>query len=420
MLQPFPPPRAAMSYCITLERLLESFDQSAARNILSWVPFEIVHCSFSSLNGHVLPGACRYECAAHGTVFGADELGNGEQDSYYHESLKTPDCSISRNLEFRYSIFMPSGGGKARSLVILLNGLNEKRWDKYLPWALRLVQSTGKAVALFPIAFHMNRTPPDWGNARFMSAVSAERKKRYPTIAHSSFANAAISVRLQAAPQRFIWSGLQTYLDLIQLVRQIKEGAHSHIHASATIDFFAYSIGSFLSEFILMTNPDGLFSDSRVFIFCGGPTLDRMYPGSRYIMDSEAVIALHAYFIEHLDNEFGRHPRLGHYFLKHHEVWDYFRAMLSNPKMKGLREARFRALSGQIEALALKRDEVIPPVEVINTLQGDFRDVPIRVHLRDFPYPYSHVMPFPYRHSLGSQLDECFDDVFSVAAAHLR
>ena len=408
-----------MTYCSTLEWLLSKFSQSATRNTLTPLPVEIIHCDFSSLNNNVLPGACRYECAVHGAVFGADELEHGDSNALYHESLQMADCGIRCNTDFRYSLFMPSGKDKARSLVIMLNGLNEKRWDKYLPWALRLVESTGKAVALFPIAFHMNRTPPDWSNARIMSVVLAERRKRHPAIAHSSFANAAISVRLQAAPQRFFWSGLQTYLDIIQLVNQIRDGKHCYINTSASIDFFAYSIGSFLSELILMTNPQGLFSDSRLFIFCGGPTLDRMYPGSRYIMDSEAVIALHAFLIEHLDNEFWRHPRLGHYFREHHEVWDYFRSMLSNPKMKVLREARFRALSGQIQALALKRDDVIPPVEVINTLQGDFRDIPVRVYLKDFPYPYSHVTPFPYRHSLGSQLDQCFDDVFEVAAAHL-
>jgi len=317
-------------------------------------------------------------------------------------------------------MFTRPGGGRARAVIVLIHGLNEKRWDKYLPWALRLAESTGKAVVLFPIAFHMNRTPTDWSNARIMNAVSAARRERYPSIAHSSFANAAISVRLQAAPQRFFWSGFQTYLDVVQFVEEVRSGRHGAVEPSASVDFFAYSIGSFLSEVILMTDPGGHFADSRLFIFCGGPTLDRMYPASRYIMDSEAVIALHAYLIEHLDNELRRYPRLCHYFREHPGVWDYFRAMLSYPKLKSLREERFRALAGRIEALALRQDAVIPPVEVINTLQGDARDIPVRVHVKDFPYLYSHVMPFPFRHSLGAQLDESFNEVFDIAAAHLR
>jgi hypothetical protein len=409
-----------MNYCSTLDSLLSSFDSSVARNAIPGVPVEIVHCDFTSQNGNVLPGASRYECAAHNVSFGPDRITRGELSPLYHESLWMPDCAVGCNADYRYSIFKPTGEGKATSVIILLNGLNEKRWDKYLPWALRLADSAGKAVVLFPIAFHMNRTPIDWSNARIMKAVSAERRQRYPTIAHSSFANAAISVRLQEAPQRFFWSGLQTYLDIVQLVNQIRNGCHEHIEANATIDFFAYSVGSFLSELILMTNPGNLFSDSRLFIFCGGPTLDRMYAASRYIMDSEAVVALHSYLIEHLDNELLRQPRLGHYFLDHHEVWDYFRAMLANRNMKELREHRLRELGGRIEALALKRDSVIPPVEVINTLQGDFRDIPIRVHLRDFPYTYSHVMPFPYRHSIAADVDACFADVFDIAATHLR
>jgi hypothetical protein len=409
-----------MTYCSTLEFLLSRFDPSEGTNNLAPHRVEILHRDFVSENVNVLPGAAGYTCAAHGTAFGPDELDPIRSGPPYHASLDIPDCSIQPNAAFRYSIFRPAGRGKAQSVILLLNGLNEKRWDKYLPWALRLVEATGKAVVLFPIAFHLNRTPADWSNPRIMSEVSAERKRRYPAIAHSSFANAAISVRLQAMPQRFFWSGLQTYLDIVQLVARIREGRDEQIGSSATIDLFAYSVGSFLSELILMTNPRGLFTDSRLFIFCGGPTLDRMYPGSRYIMDSEAVVALHSYLIEHLDNEFARAPRLGHYFREHHDVWDYFRAMLSNPKMKELRESRFRALSGQIEALALKRDDVIPPVEVINTLQGDFRDIPIRVHLKDFPHVYSHVMPFPYRHSLGAQPDESFGEVFDIAASFLR
>lgn len=409
-----------MTYCAALEFLLEKFDQSQPVNLLSPSPLEIVHAGFSSRNMNVLPGASRYECAAHGAVFGADDVPSGGPAAGHHQSLHVPDCGIASNAVFRYPIFRRTGEGRARAVIILLHGLNEKRWDKYLPWALRLAESTGKAVALFPIAFHMNRTPADWSNVRSMNAVSAERRALYPSIAHSSFANAAISVRLQAAPQRFFWSGFQTYCDLVQLVEEIREDRHAAIAPGASIDFFAYSIGSFLSELILMTDPGGYFADSRLFIFCGGPTLDRMYPGSRYIMDSEAVIALHAYLIEHLDNELRRYPRLCHYFREHPEVWDCFRAMLSYPKLKSLREQRFRDIAERIEALALRQDAVIPPVEVINTLQGDMRDIPIRVHVREFPYLYSHVMPFPFRHSLGPQLDECFDGVFDIAAAHLR
>jgi len=408
-----------MTYCSALEFLLGRFDQSVPRNTLAPLPFEILHCEFSSRNAHVLPGASRYECVPHGAVFGPETVPHGDPGESSHESLHVPDCGIGSNTGFRYPLFTRAGGGKAGSVIILINGLNEKRWDKYLPWALRLAESTGKAVALFPIAFHMNRTPPDWSNARIMNAVSAERRQRYPSIAQSSFANAAISVRLQAAPQRFFWSGFQTYLDVVQLVEEIRGGRHGAVDPGASIDFFAYSIGSFLSELILMTDPGGYFSNSRLFIFCGGPTLDRMYPGSRYIMDSEAVIALHAYLIEHLDNEMRRYPRLCHYFVEHGELWDYFRAMLSYPKLKTVREDRFRGLAGRIEALALRQDGVIPPVEVINTLQGDARDIPIRVHVKDFPYLYSHVMPFPFRHSLAPQLDECFDAVFDTAAAHL-
>lgn len=410
-----------MNYCTSLELLLSTFDQACALNVLDRLAVDIHHCDFTSRNSDVLPGADAYCCGEHHAEFGPDPMNEEEDGSAFHDSLSVPDCGIRCNVQFRYSLFKPRAAQKARSVILMLNGLNEKRWDKYLPWALALAERTGKAVLLFPIAFHMNRTPVEWSTTRTMSAVASERQRRYPAIAHSSFANAAISTRLQSAPQRFFWSGLQTYLDLVQLVHEIRRGDHERIAPDASIDIFAYSIGTFLWELVLMTDPDGLFTHSRLFMFCGGPTLDRMYPGSRYIMDSEAVIALHSFLIEHLDNEFRRHRRLAHYFTDHHEVWDYFRAMLSNPKMKQLREERFRALSARIQALVLKQDDVIPPVEVINTLQGDFRDIPITVHLKDFPYSYTHVAPFPHaKGEAASQVDRCFADVFDIAASFLH
>jgi hypothetical protein len=47
---------------------------------------------------------------------------------------------------------------------------------------------------------------------------------------------------------------------------------------------------------LLMAGPDTLFSASRAFLFCGGATLDRMNPVSRYIMDSEAAFSLQEYY----------------------------------------------------------------------------------------------------------------------------
>ena len=205
----------------------------------------------------------------------------------------------------------------------------------------------------------------------------------------------------------------------MQIVQQIRSGQHEHISSNAHTNFFAYSIGSFLAQILMMANKDAVFSDSRLFNFCGGPTFDRMYPVSKYIIDSEALIALYSFFVEHLENEFKRDTRLAHFFNEGHQSGIYFKAMLSNRKLKDLREARLRELSTQIMAVALKKDNVIQPSEVLNTLNGDFRDIPIPVHIMDFPFEYSHVAPFPIRNSIAEEVNRSFDQVFNLVASHL-
>jgi len=44
------------------------------------------------------------------------------------------------------------------------------------------------------------------------------------------------------------------------------------------------SIGAFLSQVVLMANQKNLFSDSRLFMFCGGSIFRSMFGVSRSIM----------------------------------------------------------------------------------------------------------------------------------------
>jgi len=400
--------------------LKKAYNQEESCITLDEPELEIRNFSFESSNVSVLPGHKHYKCERHDRTFGETYKPNaGVIKEGYPESLSRADCTIKENGRFRYSLFKKAGDEKADDLIVLFHGLNERDWYKYLPWAAKLIELTGRAVLLFPIAFHMNRAPAEWGNPRAMKKVSDVRNEQFPTIAHSTFVNAAISTRVQSIPQRFFWSGLQTYRDVIQLIQQIRGGKHEEITAHASIDLFAYSIGSFLSEILMLTNPRGLFDDTKLLMFCGGPTLDRMYPVSRYILDSEANIALYSFFIEHLDKEFHRDERLAHYFSEDHRSGQYFRAMLSYPRRKQEREDRFAELSDRIHAITLKQDDVVPPSEVMNTLQGEFRDIPIPVDLFDFPYEYSHVVPF---HSLcndAEKVDKHFNQVFERAAEFL-
>jgi len=209
-------------------------------------------------------------------------------------------------------------------------------------------------------------------------------------------------------------------MDVSQLLNQIHSGKHPLIKPGAGIDLFSYSVGSFLSEILLMANPDNYFSNSRLFLFCGGPTLDRMKPNSKYILDSDATIALYSFYTERLDMELKHDVRMAHYFNGDHPVGNFFRAMLNYHAEKKFREQRFRAISERLCAVSLKNDSVIPPCEVENTLKGECRDIPIKTDVLDFPFPYDHVTPFPAIDIHEQSVNDSFNQVFELAGAFLK
>ena len=118
----------------------------------------------------------------------------------YPAGIKHHDIDIIENRDFDITVFKKSAAKISGRILFLFHGLNEKHWDKYLPWAEKLVELTGSTVVLFPIAFHMNRVPPEWADIRLMNRVSAARRQHSPSILNSTFANAAISARLQLIP----------------------------------------------------------------------------------------------------------------------------------------------------------------------------------------------------------------------------
>lgn len=391
------------------------------RTLIPGNKIEIRNIKFTSCSWRLLPGADNYNCEKHQLDFHEDIHKSNSLFDSCPDSLKHHDIDIIENREFCYTVFRKNAENKKSSEVILLfHGLNEKYWDKYLPWAEKLVELTGKTVVLFPIAFHMNRVPADWSNMRMMNGVAINRVKNSKSITNSTFANAAISARIEMIPQRFFWSGLQTFQDVVQLIDEIKRDENELIAPDAQIDLFSYSIGSFLSEILLMANPQDYFKETRLFMFCGGSTIDRIAPNSKFILDSDATIALYSFFTERLESELRLDRRLAHFFNDDHPAGNYFKAMLSYRKEKNLREKKFRELASRICALPLKKDEVIAPNEVLNTLQGDYRDIPIRVDVMDFDFTYSHVTPFPSTIENEIIIDECFNKVFEKAADFLN
>lgn len=325
-----------------------------------------------------------------------------------------PDEAIKENQSFTYYIFTPGTKTKYRKAIILLHGLNERSWVKYLAWAYYLAEKTGHPVILFPIAFHMNRSPEAWSNPREMQPLLTLRKQKYGADPVSTFANVALSERLTQEPIRFFTSGLQSTDDLAKLSRSIFRGEHPMFEAGATTDVFAYSIGAFLAQILFLANPDGLFGNSKLFLFCGGAFFNEMNGVSKLIMDKAAFERLQNFYLNELKQEHNGSGSLLESIGKT-EPGQAFLAMLAPGMMQHFREARFRQISNNIQAVTLKNDRVIPSNKIANAL-GEGVDVEIL----DFPFGYSHETPFPLNNSLLLPLvDAGFEMIFSKAAQFL-
>jgi len=371
---------------------------------------DVRNFSFASKNCHLLPIESPDQ-----TFYGCDRKC---ETGIMNEMLFIHDADVKDNIDFRYHVFSPAGAVKTKNIVLMFHGFNEKHWHKYLPWAKHIVDTTGKTVVLFPIAFHMNRAPQEWSDARLMFQVSNRRKELFPDIIHSTLSNAAISTRLHSKPQRFAWSGLQTYYDVIQFMDEYKSGQHPFIAPDAEVDLFAYSIGAFLAEVLIMTNHKNYFNKSKLVMFCGGPVFNRLSPVSKFILDSQANVALYSYIIEHLDSHLRKDEKL-HYYLTERPEGKAFHCMLNYGAMSDMREERLRDISDRLLAVGLKQDTVVPPYEIINTLQGKYRDIPTRVDVLDFPYPYKHEEPFPVLEKIRDEVDAGFRQAFDAIGKFL-
>jgi len=391
-----------MKYIDTYKLLKNKINYTGDQIVIPDV-MEIRNCSFTSNNCYTLPND-----SSDDEVYGYDRTC---ETGIMHEMLYIHDADVKDNVSFRYHLFSPVGAPKAKKIILLFHGFNEKHWHKYLPWAKYIMDATGATVVLFPIAFHMNRAPQEWSDMRLMHKVSNRRRELFPDIIHSTLSNAAISTRMHAKPQRFIWSGMQSYYDVIQFMDQYKSGRHPYIAPDAEVDIFAYSIGAFLAEILIMTNHRRYFDASKLALFCGGPVFNRLSPVSKFILDSEANVALYSYIIEHLDSHLKKDEKLRHYLCERPEGIS-FRSMLNYGAMSDLREERLRNISDRLLAIGLKQDTVVPPYEMANTLQGKYRDIPVKVDIYDFPYAYKHEDPFPVLEKISDEVDAGFRLVF--------
>ncbi|HCN49565.1 MAG TPA: hypothetical protein DIT10_10810 [Chryseobacterium sp.] len=395
-----------MEYYELYEVLKSHFDSVKETIEIKDLNLTIESVPFETKVSDLLHGPENQECPVHQESL---KINENAYMIYHQPSVDIKDFDIASNKKFEYYILKRADIETAEGCIIFFHGLNEKKWDKYLPWAYELAQKTHKAVILFPIAFHMDRADAIWSDRHHMMEIVKFRKGQYPENTHFSYVNAAISSRLEAHPQRIFWSGLQTYSDIIEVVKEIKNNRIKSIASNASLDLFGYSIGSFLSMIIKMANPYDFFTQSKVFCFCGGMTIDRMFPISKYIMDAQATIKMQSVFTELLSSDFKFDTRLKHYQdddLHPQESW--FKKMLRYNYFQKEREERIQEIRSQVKAYVLEKDAVAPPMEALNTLQGGYRNINVEVEIKDFPFDYSHMVPFPLTHKHKTEVTEAF------------
>ncbi|MDL2297102.1 DUF6051 family protein [Bacteroidales bacterium OttesenSCG-928-B11] len=317
------------------------------------------------------------------------------------------DDRIEENSSFNYFIFRSKDSLKSDNAILLLHGLNERKWDKYLVWAEYLTLQTGRPVVLFPIAFHMNRSPDSWFNPRQIMPWLSRRKEDLGEVNNSSFANLALSSRLSNNPFRFYVSGKETIYNLCQFVSEIQKGEHVYFKANTKIDIFAYSIGALLAQVILLANPQKLFSETKLFMFCGGSIFNEMNGNAKDIMDQHAYDKMHGYFI----SDFIANKELPSAF-QDDEIDKAFKMMIRQDVCKEERENFFSKACHRIKAISLKQDIVMPTYGIIKALGKASSKILSEL---DFPFPYSHQCPFPAT-STSADIDRNFKSIFNTAS----
>ncbi len=376
---------------------------------------DLYNLSYTSANARHLVGCPGYRCEEHELSFDGEPVVGESSDS-----------EIEENIRFRYPLVREQkvGGTLHRHdrLIILLHGLNERSFSKYLPWAYQLWDKTRVPVLLFPLTFHINRVLPDWAKHQ---QESYERRCEIAGNESMYRFNAVISERLEAHPGRFFWGAVQSYLDLVDLTRRIRSGQHPHFAPDARVDLFGFSAGGYLSLLLMLEDPDKLYTDSRGVVFASGvPTRD-LNLSSPLILDLAAEVALMKLYVKNIDKL--SNPRMRHWFESHGEgrwIRDLSGLRANSKRL----EARLREISPRLLGIANVNDDVMPAGSMLNTLQGLRRDTGVRV--AEFELGV-HESPFvcadygqPYRRFITEFLDEeqygqAFEDFIEEIVLHL-
>lgn len=332
--------------------------------------------------------------------------------SVFRSIFKSRELEES-NSDFRYYLLIP-GNSSGRGAIILLHGLNERSWNKYLQWGMRLAADTGRPVVLFPSAYHMNRSPRSWIDRHLMMPLVSARTALVPDTQLSTFVNVALSTRMSSSPQRFLLSGYQTINDLKVLIGTIRDGTHPDLPGGGPVDIFAYSIGALATQVMMLSKPSFLPDDSRVMLFCGGSAFSLMNGTSKLIMDSRAFERLMTYYLDWPGGEKDSNDDRLIKIMNDTPEGEAFYAMTSLNRLKDVTGTPFRNTGGKLMAVSFEGDSVIPSDAVSATLQG------ANLEVWSPGYPCTHENPFPVlAGNLSDEVDSTFDRLFTTAASFL-
>lgn len=346
---------------------------------------------------------------------GRDEILKKRQETSPVKFLGCLEEQISENTSFDYYIVTPDTfaglGKKAGSAILLFHGLNERNWDKYIPWAEYLSNELNRPVILFPLSMHINRSPLEWSNPRAMQKLINDEFGDGPRSSNLSFLNYALSSRLKSDPFRFYLSGRESIYNVYQLMNEIRSGRHELISKGAKIDIFAYSIGGLLSQVLLTSDVQGYFAESKLFMFCAGSLFNEMNGSSKMIMDGDTFDTLTSYFTtrfiypQHEKRIIG--DNLEQAFISH----------IASHLGKERREAFYRNNLHRVGIISLKQDKVIPTSGILSAIGTG---AAVCLEEMDFPFHYSHEIPFPVTKENAAERKYCFEKVFGRAAEFLR
>jgi hypothetical protein len=252
-----------------------------------------------------------------------------------------------------------------------------------------------------------------------MQQFVAERSREHSEIQASTFANIALSNRLTEEPMRFFNSGYQTAFDIVKLMVQIRNGDHRIIPGGTRVDLFAYSIGAFLSQILMMGNPENLFTDSKLFMLCGGSVFSNMNGTSKLIMDSMAFKMVYDYYLNDFEDKIkARNPFAE--FLRTAQIGIAFRSMIDFARFRSFRENMLEKIKERIHVITLRKDCVIPAEGIVRTMNPDARKQSDQVEIWDFPFRYTHENPFPvFNNNTSSVVDSWFERLITRAGMFL-